>query len=133
LILTGLTCSSNTGQLIHLPHAVYHYLNSKHEILNKFKLHTDILQMCPPMIELSQKAINAFLDLFQMQICKAGQVIMTESASTRAVILIDGDVMSFKRMIEMQSSTYEHKEQQRGQLLQNQSLRHMRQGAHYSR
>jgi hypothetical protein len=85
------------------------------------------------MIELSQKAINNFLDLFQMQILKAGQVIMTESASTRAVILIDGDVMSFKRMIEMQSSTFEHKEQQRDQLLQNQSLRHMRKGAHYSR
>jgi hypothetical protein len=56
-----------------------------------------------------------------MHIYKAGKVITTESGSPSpiALILINGDVMSYKRLIDFTSSKFEEKDEERQLLLQN--------------
>lgn len=73
------------------------------------------------MMNSSGKASNNFLSLFSMHIYKAGKVITTESGSPSpiALILINGDVMSYKRLIDFTSSKFEEKDEERQLLLQN--------------
>lgn len=55
-------------------------------------------------------------------------MISTESGqkATKGYILIHGDIMSYKRLIEYQSNKFDAKDIERGKLLQNQSLRYMK-------
>jgi len=67
-------------------------------------LHTLVLNLCPPMIQQTQKSINNFLKLFELKLFHAGAVLSTEiSNRSKAAIVLHGDVLSYKRVIQLTS------------------------------
>ncbi len=72
------------------------------------------------MIKSSEKQKQSFFKYFKLHFWNWGKVISTECGNAaQAIILLAGDVMQYKRLIEMQSSKYSEKDEERRLLLQN--------------
>ena len=57
------------------------------------------------------------MNLFNLQIYPAGKVIVTENEFAKnGLILINGDIMSYKRLIEFQTKKYEDLDNERDKI-----------------
>ena len=126
MVLMGMSCTSGTGKVLRLSHSLHTHLQRHMDKINKYNLHPQVLKLSPPMPLQTQKSINAFLSLFKLQVLQKGQVIVTEKdyRSPLALILIDGDIIQYKRVVDFTSAPYEEKEAEKLQIQQNQSLTH---------
>jgi hypothetical protein len=103
-ILKSIRCTKRTGRILQLPYQCYKIMMQHAEKLSKFTLHTSVLNLCPPMIQQTQKSINNFLNLFELKVFHAGTVLSTEiSSQSKAAIVLHGDVLSYKRVVQLTS------------------------------
>ena len=115
MVLVGMSCSSGTGKVLRLSHSLHTYLQRHLDKINKYNLHPQVLKLSPPMPLQTQKSINTFISLFKLEVLQKGQVIVAEKDSRTpvALILIDGDIMQYKRVVDFPSAPYEAKEAER--------------------
>lgn len=114
MILVTLECTSATGKILRLYHPQYDYLTKNSDLLTKANLTNKVIDISPPISKMSQKTVKQFLSTFNMHIYTSGKVLSTESGrAPKAYILIEGSVMSYKRVIDFQSNKYDEKDEDR--------------------
>jgi hypothetical protein len=69
-------------------------------------LHSAIYKISPPMDLRSDKACQQFLKIFNFNFYRKGKVLQIEKTTAqRAYIIIEGDVMTYKKLYRLLSKT----------------------------
>lgn len=79
MLLVGITCMSNTGKLLELPNNIYKYLNKHASTLDRSNLRKQVIDISPPLPEMSSKSIKQCLELVSMQVYASGHVVTIEN------------------------------------------------------
>lgn len=85
-----------------------------------------ILSLNSPIQHSTSKAINNFLDLFHLRVLSKGKLLSTEiGRQPTPTILVKGEIMAYKRIVQFHSMPFESKDKDRALLQQGQSVRHL--------
>ena len=117
--LISVQCSTRVGKLLNL-NAHYHRCLLQHtDLLSKYTLHPMILSLNSPIQHSTSKAINNFLDLFHLRVLSKGKLLSTEiGRQPTPTILVKGEIMAYKRIVQFHSMPFESKDKDRALLQQ---------------
>ena len=103
-------CAQGTGTLLELDPTNYGILTDNMQLLTKQNLMPMLLNLSPPMESQSKKSILNYIACFNLEVKTRGYLIANERDKCNATIVLKGDVMSYKRIVDMQSYTYREQE-----------------------